>query len=214
MSKKNNSALKCVFKENDFNSADGMLTYVWGPSLWHFLHTMSFNYPVKPTREDKMNYLNFMNSLKSILPCKYCRINLKKNFSDTKFSIIKLKDRKTFSKYIYDLHNHINKMLGKKITINYDEVRSRYENFRSRCSDKNNKNSKNNKSINYKCKNSKNCKKICKCLSNKKTVKKEKGCTNPINGIKSKCLIRIVPLQSKKKTFNMDPKCQATISKK
>ena len=73
MSKKNNSALKCVFKENDFNSADGMLTYVWGPSLWHFLHTMSFNYPVKPTREDKMNYLNFMNSLKGILPCKYCR---------------------------------------------------------------------------------------------------------------------------------------------
>nr|QDY52464.1 hypothetical protein 10_5 [Mimiviridae sp. ChoanoV1] len=217
MSKKNNLALKCVFKENDFNSADGMLTYVWGPSLWHFLHTMSFNYPVKPTREDKMNYLNFMNSLKSILPCKYCRINLKKNFRDTKFSIKKLKDRKTFSKYIYELHNHINKMLGKKITISYDEVRNRYENFRSRCSDKNNKNNKNNKSnksINYKCKNSKNCKKICKCLSNKKTVKKEKGCTNPINGIKSKCLIRIVPLQSKKKTFNMDPKCQATISKK
>lgn len=217
MSKKNNLALKCVFKENDFNSADGMLTYVWGPSLWHFLHTMSFNYPVKPTREDKMNYLNFMNSLKSILPCKYCRINLKKNFRDTKFSIKKLKDRKTFSKYIYELHNHINKMLGKKITISYDEVRNRYENFRSRCSDKNNKNNKSNKSnksINYKCKNSKNCKKICKCLSNKKTVKKEKGCTNPINGIKSKCLIRIVPLQSKKKTFNMDPKCQATISKK
>ena len=26
-----------------------MLTTVWGPSLWHSLHTMSFNYPVKPT---------------------------------------------------------------------------------------------------------------------------------------------------------------------
>ena len=90
-------------------------------------------------------------------------------------------------------------MLGKKITISYEEVRSRYENFRSRCSDKNNKSKNNNKSINFKCKNSKKCKKLCKCLSNNKTVKKEKGCTNPINGVKSKCLIRIVPLKVRKK---------------
>ena len=33
-----------------------MLTSVWGPSLWQYLHTMSFNYPVKPTKEDKKNY--------------------------------------------------------------------------------------------------------------------------------------------------------------
>ena len=30
-----------------------MLTSVWGPSMWHYLHTMSFNYPVKPTPEEK-----------------------------------------------------------------------------------------------------------------------------------------------------------------
>jgi predicted NAD-dependent protein-ADP-ribosyltransferase YbiA (DUF1768 family) len=30
-----------------------MLTTIWGPSQWHFLHTMSFNYPVKPTPEQK-----------------------------------------------------------------------------------------------------------------------------------------------------------------
>jgi hypothetical protein len=204
------SNLKCVFKEQDFNSSDGMLTYVWGPSLWHFLHTMSFNYPVKPTKEDKVNYMNFIKSLQTILPCKYCRINLKKNLKDTKFSVKKMKDRNTFSEYIYDLHNHINKMLGKKNTVSYDEVRIRYENFRSRCStkkNKNNKNNKNNKTIRFKCKKSKNCIKMCKCM---KKPKKEKGCTNPINGVKSKCLIRIVPLKSKKKTFNMDPKCMAT----
>ena len=211
------SNLKCIFKEQDFNSSDGMLTYVWGPSLWHFLHTMSFNYPVKPTKEDKKKYMNFVKSLENILPCKYCRINLKKNLRDTKFSIKKMKDRTTFSQYIYELHNHINKMLGKKNTISYEEVRSRYENFRSRCSTKknnrnnnnNNKknNNKNNKTMRFKCKKSKNCQKMCRCM---KKPKKEKGCTNPINGVKSKCLIRIVPLKSKKKTFNMDPKCMAT----
>ena len=36
--------------------------------------------------------------------------------------------------------------------------------------------------------------------------KKEKGCITPITGIKSKCIIQIVPKSSKKKTFIMDPK--------
>jgi len=49
---------KCIFKKDDYESSDGMLTYVWGPPLWHFLHTMSFNYPVKPTKDDKQNYMN------------------------------------------------------------------------------------------------------------------------------------------------------------
>ena len=56
-----------------------MLTSVWGPSMWHYLHTMSFNYPVKPTQKKK-HYKEFILSLQHVLPCKYCRINLKKNF--------------------------------------------------------------------------------------------------------------------------------------
>ncbi len=42
-----------AFTKKDFHSGDGMLTTVWGPSMWHFLHTMSFNYPVAPTEEQK-----------------------------------------------------------------------------------------------------------------------------------------------------------------
>ena len=48
-----------VYNDSDFKSKDGMLTSVWGPSLWHYLHTMSFNYPVKPTETEK----NIINSL-------------------------------------------------------------------------------------------------------------------------------------------------------
>ena len=50
---------KRIFKKKDFISGDGMLTSVWGPSMWHYLHTMSFNYPVNPTEDDKKNYMNF-----------------------------------------------------------------------------------------------------------------------------------------------------------
>ena len=47
---------KKIYIKKDYKSGDGMLTSVWGPSLWHYLHTMSFNYPVKPTNQDKKNY--------------------------------------------------------------------------------------------------------------------------------------------------------------
>ena len=55
-----NKSLKRVFSKKDYNSGDGMLTSVWGPPMWHFLHTMSFNYPVDPTDEDKKNYRDYI----------------------------------------------------------------------------------------------------------------------------------------------------------
>ena len=74
--KKKSSSSSYVFTKNDYNSGDGMLTSVWGPPMWHFLHTMSFNYPVNPSAEDKKHYSDFVYSLRYVLPCKYCRINL------------------------------------------------------------------------------------------------------------------------------------------
>ena len=44
---------KRKFTTKDFNSDEGMLTSVWGPALWHVLHTVSFNYPVNPTQKQK-----------------------------------------------------------------------------------------------------------------------------------------------------------------
>ena len=44
---------QCIFNTKDYDSPDGMLTSVWGPNLWHVLHTISFNYPKKPTEKQK-----------------------------------------------------------------------------------------------------------------------------------------------------------------
>jgi hypothetical protein len=122
-----------TYSEKEYKSGEGMLTTVWGPSLWHFLHTMSFNYPIEPTNEQKKYYMNFILSLKNILPCKYCRINLTKNFKVVPLKMSSMKDRESFSRYIYTLHEHINKMLGKKSNLTYEDVRERYEHFRARC---------------------------------------------------------------------------------
>ena len=77
--KKSKKHKKKIYTKKHYQSGDGMVTSVWGPPLWHYLHTMSFNYPVKPTAADKRHYKNFILSLRYVLPCRYCRENLSKN---------------------------------------------------------------------------------------------------------------------------------------
>ena len=70
-----------IYSLNDYNSGDGMLTSVWGPSMWHSLHTTSFNYPISPSKSDKEHYRKCILDLKHILPCGKCRNNLKQNLT-------------------------------------------------------------------------------------------------------------------------------------
>ena len=171
-----------VFNKEHFNSGDGMLTSVWGPPLWHTLHTISFNYPVKPTKEQKEDYYNYFKTLEKVLPCRYCRENYAKNLKELKFGKSHFKSRDTLSKFVYRLHERVNKNLGKKSGLTFSQVRDRYEHFRARClADEKKKEVK---------------------------TKKEKGCTNPLYGVKSKCVMNIVPKSSKKKTLTIDEKCK------
>ena len=94
-----------------------------------------------------------------------------------------MRNRETFSKFIYKLHETVNKMLGKKSGLSYCDVRERYEHFRARCVDN------------------------PKMARINKTRKKEKGCTEPLYGKKSKCVIKIVPKDDRVKSFQMDKKC-------
>lgn len=181
---------KRTFKKRDFQSGDGMLTSVWGPSLWHYLHTLSFNYPWKPTPEQKESYKNQILLLQKTLPCKYCRINLKNNFKMCPLRNCHMKNRDTFSRYVYQLHETVNKMLGKKSGLTYCDVRERYEHFRARC-----------------LTDEKTRKNIWKFKKTKKRREKEKGCTEPLYGKKAKCVIQIVPQEFKCNSFNVHKKC-------
>ena len=172
-----------TFSNNDLDSNNGMLTSVWGPSMWFTLHIISFNYPVKPTQYQKKEYFNFFKNLGYILPCSYCRLNYKKNIKSVKLDMSVMKNRKTLSIWLYNLHNEINKMLGKKFKLSYDEVRQNYEIFRARCLNPNEE--------------EKYSKKI-----------KELGCTKPFYGVKSKSVISIVPRNKKCKTFKIDNRCR------
>jgi hypothetical protein len=166
----------------DYNSPMGINTRVWGPIQWQFMHMISFNYPVNPTDDDKKFYYEYIKNLQHILPCKSCRSNLSNNLKVAKFTIEKLKNRYTFSKFVYDLHNVVNVMLGRKIYLTYEKVRDRYELFRATCAPE--------------------------------TSNVEIGCTIPVNKIKSRCVINIVPLTRSLESFSIDKRCLPKTSRK
>ena len=147
-----------IYSLNDYNSGDGMLTSVWGPGMWH------------------------------VLPCGKCRKNLRDNFKKLPLKMKHMESRYTFSRYIYDLHELINSMLGKTSGLTYEMIRERYEHFRARCSI--------------------SLKEITSKLKKVHTKKnKEKGCTEPLYGEKSKCVLKIIPHTSTESTFQVDEKC-------
>ena len=98
-----------------------------------------------------------------------------------------MKNRDTLSRWVYLLHEEINTMLGKKSGLSYEDVRERYEMFRARCIDDTAGKKK---------------KKIMK------TRKRESGCTNPLYGVRSKCVLSIVPRDTKCKSFSIDKRCK------
>jgi hypothetical protein len=178
---------KRVFKKGDFYSGDGFLTTVWGPTFWHTLHTISFNYPVNPTDEQKQQYRDYILSLQHILPCGACRTNLKTNMKHLPLNMSAMKSRDTFSRYIYNLHELVNKMLKKKSNLTYCDVRERYEHFRSRCVDEKPK--------------------VFKYSEIKTRKNREKGCTEPLYGKKARCILNIVPQNEKGQSIQIDKKC-------
>ena len=175
---------KRVFGASDFNSGDGMLTAVWGPSAWHYLHTVSFNYPVCPTEADKFHYATLINNLQKTLPCRYCRENIARNLKHNPLRPCHLEGRAAFSRYVYQLHETVNKMLGKKSGLSYCDVRERYEHFRARCTIED------------------------PAMLPKTGKRKETGCTEPLYGSKSRCVIKIVPQTDKCKTMVIDKSCR------
>ena len=148
---------------------------------------MSFNYPVKPTGNDKKYYRDYMLNLVNILPCKHCRVNLKNNYKVFPLTMECMKNRNNFSRYVYHLHERINKNLGKESGLSYCDVRERYEHFRARCVEE-----------------------PAKKFNFKRTRKnsKEIGCTEPLYGKKAKCIIKIVPKDERCNTFQIDEKCK------
>lgn len=108
-----------------------MQTVQWGKAMWTPLHAITFNYPIKPTQDDKQRYKNYFNLTGEILPCKYCRqsfITYSKYIPIDDF----LDSREGVVYWLYVIHNLVNNKLYKP-NFPLCEVVVIYEKMRAKC---------------------------------------------------------------------------------
>lgn len=84
---------------------------VWGPHYWFVLHTIALTYPLKPNETVKKKYYDFIENLPLFIPIE----NIGNYFSELldKYPVTPYLDsRESFIKWVYFIHNRVNKSLG------------------------------------------------------------------------------------------------------
>jgi len=96
----------------------------WGPHGWMFLHSITMNYPKKPTEQDKQAYYQFFKSLEHVLPCEKCAYNYSNNLKKLSLETA-LEGRDKLIRWLINIHNEVNKETGKP-TYTYEQVIDEY----------------------------------------------------------------------------------------
>lgn len=125
-------------KANDPDNPDsnnGLITSIWGPHEWEAFHAKTFGYPIKPTDEQKLAYLQYFILEGDVLPCVFCRASYKKfiNEGDTLLDMSVMESRETFTRWGFRIHNAVNKKLGVDYGDTYEELCYKYESYRAKC---------------------------------------------------------------------------------
>ena len=98
-------------------------TESWGPAAWKFLHSVTFNYSDHPSLNEQRNMEQFFYSLKNLLPCDECKNHFE---NEIRLHPPDTRSKETISSWLVDIHNRINRRLGKQI-ITYDKAKQLYE---------------------------------------------------------------------------------------
>ena len=170
-----------------------MLTSVWGPPMWLFLHAVSFNYPnPTPPLLIKNTIVNLFIILDISYLVEHCRMNLKKNLKMMPLRVADLKNRDAFSRWVFKLHELVNTMLGKESGLKYCDIRDRYEHFRSRCTKDVETSFHEKTSTAFK----------------ENAEKRGKWAAQSLCMVrKSKCVVKIIPQNKRVPSFQIDKKC-------
>ena len=116
----------------------GIMTKVWGPGCWLFLHCMVTGYPDKIDKKNKEHLLRrkhtiaFLKQLPYVLPCKYCResfITFSKQLPVENYA----NSNKDLCTWLYKMHCKVNKKLGIKDQPTFKQICSKYNKFKAVC---------------------------------------------------------------------------------
>lgn len=86
---------------------------IFGPSLWYILHTMAAHYPIAPTYAEQTEMKYYLIGLPASLPCEICKEHLREWLATHSIDSA-IQNRKSLFNYIFEMHNNVNKRLGKK----------------------------------------------------------------------------------------------------
>lgn len=90
---------------------------VWGPHMWFFLHTIAMTYPLRPNSVTKKKYYEFIQNIPLFIPIEHMAGEFTKLLDE--FPVQPYLDkRETLIKWVWFIHNKINKKLEKpQITL-------------------------------------------------------------------------------------------------
>jgi len=99
---------------------------VWGPIFWFSLHNGAAKYPENPSNHMKEKIKGFINGIPYMLPCEECSDHAKNFIEKNKDRLDDIvKDRDSFFKFTYDLHDNANDIVGNK-KISLEEAKKIY----------------------------------------------------------------------------------------
>lgn len=90
------------------------MTSRWGPVYWKYLHMIANEYPDNPNRTDINNHYALIQSFIHTIPCPKCKQDMRKLVNNTQLKIA-LQRKLSCAKYLWDIHNKVNKKLGKPL---------------------------------------------------------------------------------------------------
>jgi len=91
---------------------------VWGPHYWFFLHTISMSYPIHPNGVTKKKYYDFVQNIPLFIPVESMASEFSKLLDQYPVQPY-LDNKESFVRWMWFIHNKINKKLEKpQISLN------------------------------------------------------------------------------------------------
>jgi hypothetical protein len=94
---------------------------IWGKYLWTSIHIIALGFPDEPSAKDKADFKEFYMSFWKVIPCQKCADNYRRHLTELSSIDNALTDSITLFKWTVDLHNIVNKELGKR-NVSYKEA--------------------------------------------------------------------------------------------
>jgi hypothetical protein len=100
----------------------------WGPVIWWLFALLAANYPDKPNEETRQSWMRWFLEWPARLPCSICGNHLQSYIE--KLPIYPATaSRELLERYIYDLHEDVNRRRGRPSMHTFEEVQSKFRGY-------------------------------------------------------------------------------------